>query len=123
MELGELQLLQGDAAGALATFGSIHDNESFRLQGTALAQHALGHAVASEQALGALRATGARQDAFQIAEVYAWRGEKGEAFAWLERAYQQRDAGLTAVLADPLLKPLRGDARFAALLRQMQLPQ
>jgi TolB-like protein len=123
MELGELQLLQGDAAGALATFGSIHDNESFRLQGTALAQHSLGHAVASEQALGALRATGARQDAFQIAEVYAWRGEKGEAFAWLERAYQQRDAGLTAVLADPLLKPLRGDARFAALLRQMQLPQ
>ena len=121
-ELGTLQLLQGNAAGALATFGAITDNEAFRLQGTALAQHTLGHSAASEQALDTLRSTDAADDAFQIAEVYAWRADKDQAFAWLERAYQQRDAGLSVVRIDPLLRSLHGDGRFAALLRQMNLP-
>jgi TolB-like protein len=121
MELGTLQLLQGDAAGALVTFGSITDNEGFRLQGTALAEHSLGHDAVSEHAFSTLRATEAATDAFQIAEVYAWCGDKDHAFAWLERAYQQRDAGLSAVRIDPLLKSLRNDPRFAVLLRQMNL--
>ena len=32
--------------------------------------------------------------AYQIAEVYAYRGDKDRAFEWLERARRQRDAGL-----------------------------
>ena len=31
--------------------------------------------------------------AYQIAEVYAYRGEPDKAFEWLDRAYEQRDAG------------------------------
>jgi TolB-like protein len=122
-ELGTLQLLQGNAAAALLTFGSITDNEGFRLQGAALAQHSLGGKAASEQALRSLLSTQAAGEEFQIAEVYAWRGDKDQAFAWLERAYQQRDAGLSGVRIDPLLKSLHDDDRFAALLRQMKFPQ
>jgi tetratricopeptide (TPR) repeat protein len=121
-ELGTLQLLQGNAAGALATFDSITDNEGFRLQGRALAQHSLGGTAASQQALSTLLSTGAAGQAYQIAEVYAWCGDKERAFAWLERAYQQRDAGLSGVRIDPLLRSLHEDGRFAALLRQMKLP-
>ena len=42
--------------------------------------------------------------AYQIAAVYAFRGEADRAFEWLDRAYVQRDGGLTEMKGDPLLK-------------------
>jgi hypothetical protein len=61
--------------------------------------------------------------AYQIAEVYAWRGEPDKAFEWLERAYAQNDGGLTFIKADPLMKPLQPDPRFAIFLRKLGLPE
>jgi hypothetical protein len=40
----------------------------------------------------------------------------------LDRAYVQRDAGLRAVKFSPLLRGLRGDPRYAAMLAKMNLP-
>ena len=59
---------------------------------------------------------------YQIAEVFAWRGETGRAFEWLDRAWKQRDAGLRYLKIDPLLRKVRGDPRYAALLRKQKLP-
>jgi hypothetical protein len=44
------------------------------------------------------------------------------AFVWLERAYNNREPEVTLLKADPLLRTLRGDPRFTALLRNMKLP-
>ena len=41
----------------------------------------------------------------------------------LNRAYQQRDGGLTDTKVDPLLASLRGDPRYTALLRKLNLPE
>jgi serine/threonine protein kinase len=71
--------------------------QSPRLSGTAMAEHSLNHAKESQQALDSLIAKDAQEAAYQIAEVYAWRGEKDKAFEWLERAYQQRDSGLSEI--------------------------
>jgi hypothetical protein len=60
--------------------------------------------------------------AYQIAEAYAFRGESGKAFEWLESAYKQRDPGLTQIKNDPLLKILRRDQRFTELLKKLHLP-
>jgi serine/threonine-protein kinase len=60
--------------------------------------------------------------AYQIAEVYAWRGERDKAFEWLERAYAQGDGGFTFLRVDPLLHALPTDPRFAAFSRKMNLP-
>ncbi len=60
--------------------------------------------------------------AYQIAEAYAWQGDKDKAFEWLERAYRQQDGGLTAIKYDPLLDNLRSDPRYHALLRKLNLP-
>jgi hypothetical protein len=43
------------------------------------------------------------------------------AFKWLELARAQRDAGLSAIVGDPLLKNLRADPRYAAFLKKMHL--
>ena len=50
--------------------------------------------------------------ALQIAIVYAQKGDDDRAFSWLERAYEQRDAGMIELKADPELEPLRNDIRF-----------
>jgi adenylate cyclase len=64
----------------------------------------------------------AQSGAYQIAEAYAWRGEQDEAFAWLDRAYAQRDGGLAFIKCDPLLANLVGDPRFGTLLQKLGLP-
>jgi TolB-like protein len=119
--LASLQLLDGNAREALATFKTI-DNNVFRDAGVAMAEHTLGDAKASQQALDQLIATDAADSAYQIAEVYAWRGEKDRAFEWLERAYRQLDGGLASTKVDPLLASLRTDPRFTALLRKLNFP-
>ncbi len=121
--LGTLQLLEGNAVEALATFSKIMDDEAFRLFGVSMAEHTLKNPKESERALGQLIGKHAQDAAYQIAEVYAWRGEKDKAFEWLERAYMQRDGGLVEMKVDLLLTDLHSDPRYHALLRKMNLPE
>ena len=55
-----------------------------------------------------------------FAIAYAALGERDQAFEWLEKAYQVRDA-LLLTMINPLLDPLRDDPRFQDLLRRMNL--
>jgi len=119
--LANLQLLDGKARESLATSQAIA-NDGYRNAGVAMAEHTLGDAKASQQALDQLIATDAADAADQIAEVYAWRGEKDKAFEWLERAYRQLDGGLASIKIDPLFASLRTDPRFTALLRKLNFP-
>jgi TolB-like protein len=119
--LASLQLLDGKARESLATSQAIAYLGHRNLV-AAMAEHTLGDAKASQQALDQFIATDAANDAYQIAEVYAWRGEKDKAFEWLERAYRQMDGGLTIIKIDPLFASLRTDPRFTALLRKLNFP-
>jgi len=94
-----------------------------KLTGKALVYHALGRAQDSDAAVAGLIAKYGTQAAFQISQAYAFRGESDKSFEWLERAYQQRDAGLPEINDDPLLNNVRRDPRFAALLTRMRLPK
>jgi hypothetical protein len=53
--------------------------------------------------------------------VYAARGATDLTFEWLERAYTQRDPGLSEIKAVPYLRPLHADPRWGAFLRRMGL--
>jgi hypothetical protein len=75
----------------------------------------------SDAALNELIKNEAELAAFQIAEVYAYRGDKDKAFEWLERARRQRDPGLGDLPKDPLLENLHDDPRWNAFLRTMGL--
>ncbi len=119
--LGLTSLLEGQPAAALAAFERV-SVEGARTTGIALAQHSLGQPVAAQEALDALTSRFAHVSAYQIAEVNAWWGERDAAFEWLERAYRQHDGGLTDLKCDLLLRSLRGDPRYTALLKKMNLP-
>jgi eukaryotic-like serine/threonine-protein kinase len=58
-----------------------------------------------------------------FAKVYIGLGDKDQAFAWLEKGYQQRDFWLTFLHGEPTYDPLRDDPRFQALLRRIGFPE
>jgi hypothetical protein len=55
--------------------------------------------------------------------LYAYRGDRDAAFDRLERAYEKKQDPLEFALmpVDPLMRSLRADPRFAALLAKMKL--
>jgi len=114
-------LAQGRAVEALA----LAEREAlpdFRLVGTALAQHTLGHKEASDAAIAQLIERHGNEAAYQIAETYAWRGEPDRVFEWLERAYTQRDPGLSMTSSDPFFRPVHSDPRWLPFLKKMGFP-
>ena len=58
-----------------------------------------------------------------FAKVYLGLGDKEQAFAWLEKGYQQHDFWLTFLKGDPMFDSLRSDPRFQNLVRRIGLPQ
>jgi TolB-like protein/Flp pilus assembly protein TadD len=76
--LGVASLLEGNPAAALAEFKKASGGR--REAGVAMAQHDLGHPEQSQKALDELIDAYALTNAYQIAEVYAWRSERDAAF-------------------------------------------
>ena len=59
---------------------------------------------------------------FQIAAVYGLRKEPDKMFDWLDRAYTERDSGLTQLLVTPFILTYKNDPRFAAFCQKLKLP-
>ena len=118
--LGKIYVLQGRPQDALPEIERVRD-ESQRAFLFAIAYHSLGRKQESDAALSELT-TKYQQNTYRIAEVYAFRNQSDEAFEWLDRAYGQRNAGLILAKVDPLLKSLRHDPRYAALLKKLNFP-
>jgi len=118
--LGLTALLGGDPKAALLEFEQEPDRD-FHAVGPPLALDALGRKAEADRALAAAEQTAAQGGAYQIALIHAARNDADGAFRWLERAYEQRDAGMLWIKFEPLLKPLRPDPRFQSLLQRMHL--
>ena len=58
---------------------------------------------------------------YDIAQIYAGLGDKDQAFAWLEKAYQDRSRGMDYLKVNPVFDSLRSDSRFQDLLRRVGL--
>ena len=119
--IGWVLLAQGDVQAALLAMEQERHN-GYRLTGTAVVQHALGDAAASDAALAELIEKHAEGAAYQIAMAYAFRSEINSAFDWLERAYDNGDTGLAHILVDPLVANLHNDSRWEPFLDKMGLP-
>ena len=119
-DLGKILIAEGKPQQALVEIEK-EPSDWEKLTDQALAYHALGREEDSNAALSELITKHDTDSAYQIAEVYAYRGESDKSFEWLERAYKQRDAGLPDIKVDPLFKNLRHDPRYSDLLKKMHL--
>jgi TolB-like protein len=87
--------------------------------GRAMAYDALGRRAEADSLIASLIA-GEGGWAYQLAEIFANRGDRDRAFEWLEYAYRARDIGLFGyVRSDPMLGGLRTDPRYAALMARV----
>jgi len=119
--LSQIYVMQGRPQDALREIERVGD-DPMRTFLYAITYQALGQKKESDAVLGEYIAKYHASDAYQIAEVYAFRSQSDEAFEWLDRAYAQRDPGLIATKVAPLLKNLHGDPRYAAFLKKLNLP-
>ena len=114
-------LLESRQSEALA-LADQSSEEEFRLFAKAVVLNNLGVTQEAHRLVEQMIARYSYGLACQIAEAYAWFGERDRAFDWLKRAYAQHDSGVVALNTDVLLRGLHGDPRYTALLRKMNPP-
>ncbi len=91
----------------------------YRRIGLALVHHALGQTAESDAALAELEEKSERSAAYNIAYIYAFRGETDRAFVWLNKAVQYKDAGLPHVMINPLFASIHDNPRWLPFLESI----
>jgi hypothetical protein len=120
MYLGLIQLLRNQRQEALKEFAGDPES-SARDFGIALVSHAIGKTAESDAALARVVDAVGKFWAYGVALIHAYRGERDQAFIWLERSRDARDGDLQFLYSDPLLTPLHTDPRWGALMKSMNL--
>jgi TolB-like protein/Flp pilus assembly protein TadD len=112
---------RGDGETALRE-AQLEPDDTIRPFELALAQYVRGDRKAADAALADLIANSRDGLAYQVAQVYAVRGEVDKAFEWLQIAFDNHDGGMPSLLVDPLLRGLRDDPRYKNLVATVGLP-
>jgi TolB-like protein/Flp pilus assembly protein TadD len=111
-------LLKGDAPAALAEIEQ-EKSEVYRLIGLPMVYYALGRKTESDAALATLIAKFEKDAPYNIAYVYAFRGDADKAFEWLDKAVQYQDPGLSDIVAENLFDNIHSDPRWLPFLRKL----
>jgi len=117
-QICEVMLLKGDTPAALAEIEQ-EKSEVWRLIGLPMAYHALGRKTESDAALATLLAKDETWGPYNIAYVYAFRGDADKAFEWLDKAVQYQDPGLIDIAAENLYDKIHSDSRWLPFLRKI----
>jgi len=118
--LGIILADQGRDAEALAEATS-ESAEWARLTSLAYVHHMGGRRSDSDEALRKLEEKHGVDSAYQIAAIHSARREVDAAFAWLDRAFAEHDAGLAQAKCEPTFRSLHGDPRWGAFLKKVGL--
>ena len=124
--LGEVYEAKGDfaqATDAYARAARLSNDRPAVLASLARAQALSGNREVAWSFLDRLQALSQSTyvSPFDIALVHVGLGMNDEAFAWLDKAYDDRSNRLAFIAVDPKLDALRADPRFDDLLRRMGL--
>ena len=113
--IGVALLLKGEPESALVSIQQ-EEFKAWRLIGLAMAHHALGQAAASDSAVAELIQQYEHDAAYNIAYVFAYRGETDRAFEWLDKAVSYNDPGLAEITNEPLFANIKFDPRWVTFL-------
>lgn len=114
--LSQALLLKGDPMQALEAARK-EPFDVLQWLGESMALHSLGDRAGSDAALARAIAKYTKEAPYNIAGVEAWRGNADSAFAWLDKAVEYKDPGLSVIATDPFLARLRSDPRWLPFLR------
>ncbi len=116
--IGDAFIAKGTLQEALAEIQSEPD-ESWRLIGLSMVWYALGDKIKSNSALNELIKKYEKEAAYNIAYVYAYRGEADRAFEWLNKAVSYQDAGLSVIIRQAQFGNVRNDPRWLPFLSKI----
>ena len=116
--IGVALLLKGDSEAALQEMQQ-ESAEAWRMNGLPMAYHALGRKAESDAALEALIRKDEKDAPYNIAYVFAFRGEADGVFEWFDKAIQYGDTGLTEILGESLFANIQKDPRWLPFLRRI----
>ena len=91
-----------------------------RFSGLAILEHKLGHTEAAEKAMASLIENYRDNGLYQQAQVHAQWGDIDTAVEVLIQARDINDPGVSQIVVDPLIDPLRQNPKFAKLLAAVQ---
>ena len=94
--------------------------EWMRLSGLAIVEHQLGNNESAERAMAALIESYRDNGLYQQAQVLGQWGRVDESIDALLKAREIGDPGVSQIVVDPLIDPLREDPRFLKLLADIQ---
>jgi tetratricopeptide (TPR) repeat protein len=125
--IGQVYVQQGKYGEAIAEIKKAIALSDGNVRTIATLGHAYGVAGQRSEALKVIAELEARArqkyvSPYFIALVYVGLGDKDQAFAWLEKAYQERHPYLILIKVEPVFDVLHSDQRFAALVRRIGLP-
>jgi tetratricopeptide (TPR) repeat protein len=120
--VGDTLVALGNFSDAQAQYGKAAPDYWGRVTGEALIAARQGNKPAGLQKLERLRQLYGDAASTQLGEIYAQLGDREAALAALEKAYEIKDAGLSTMLVDPWLDPVRKEPRFEAIVRKMNFP-
>jgi hypothetical protein len=115
-----IDLVRGKAEAALSD-ARLEPTGFWQDYALALATQEQSDRATADAALQKLIHEDAVNGPFQIAAVYGLRKEPDKMFDWLDRAYTERDSGLTQLLITPFFLQYQTDPRFAALCQRLKV--
>ena len=116
--IADALLTKGQLQEALAEV-QLEPDESWRLIGLAMTQHALGDKDKSNVALNELIQKFEKESAYNIAYVYAYRAEADRAYEWLNKAVSFQDTGLSVIITQARFTNIHKDPRWLPFLRKI----
>jgi len=119
-QLTVTEIMRGNAKAALEAAQG--EPAGWQVDALALARQIGGDPAQADAALQTQIDTDAAAGAFQIAQTYALRNNAEKTFEWLDRAWSNRDAGVSYLLFDPLILRFHDDPRFVAFCKKVGLP-
>ncbi len=121
--LGRAYLQKGMHEDAIAAFQKAVDLGGWTKHDLGYAYAVAGKREEAVKTLEELLEQGKGVQPTGVAQLYGALGEKDQAFAWLEKAYEEHDGWLAMLKVDPHFDSLRDDPRFQSLLRRMNFPE
>ncbi|MCE2612276.1 hypothetical protein LVD13_04765 [Flavobacteriaceae bacterium D16] len=120
--ISKIRLAQGRLDEALAEI-ELEKHPFFSIYGRNFILHAMGQQNEADRLFSEFLEKYKDKEPANVADLYAFRGDYDESFAWLNKAFEVRDPVLVEALTYPSFRPMYRDPRWKELITKIGFPK